>query len=206
MTNPFIDKLLCEHKRMIKVLDLLQQQISALEAGKTADMELLGFALDYMRNFPAVIHHPKEDMMYYHMYVREPRLRTDMHQLLGQHRMLHDLERRLADAAAVVMVRGASFQRRLVELGREYLRLQREHREIEEVFVFPLARRVLAQADWAYLSCPATEQHEPFFAPKEVKRFESLFLLLARPRPAAGAASAGSGGTICCPHRFLDAS
>ena len=200
MGNSFIDKLLCEHKRMIKVLDLMQRQIVALQAGRAADMELFGFALDYMRNFPAVIHHPKEDLMYYHLYVHEPRLRTDVQQLLGQHRELYELEGKLSDAATLALTQGPRFHRRLVDLGLEYLRLQHEHREIEELFTFPLARRVLAPVDWAYLDCPADEMQEPVFTTTELKRFESLFLFLTGPLLQTGtAAPVGTGGTTWRP-------
>jgi|SRR5579885_3063946 len=199
MANLFIDTLLYEHKRMHRVLDLMQQQVSAMESGRLPDMKLFGFALDYLSNLPVAIHHPKEDLMYYHMYLREPAFKPEVHHMLAQHRQIHELERRLADAGALVIGRGAIFHSRLMDLSREYLRLQKAHREIEERILFPRARWLLTSQDWAYLNSPADELQEPLFTARDVKRFESLFLYLTRELPngdrATGSCLAGAWET-----------
>ena len=181
MSTKFLDDLIREHARMGSVLDLMQQQVTAIESGGAPNMEVFGFSLDYLRNFPTSVHHPKEDLMYYHMYSRAPGFKSGMTRMLAQHRRIHELETKLAGAVAMVGERGPIFYPRFVDCTRQYLSLQLEHRDIEERVLFPLANRLLDAQDWAYLSYPVDDLQEMLVSDADLDRFDDFYFYITGP-------------------------
>ena len=59
-----MEELQRDHKRIDKVLTLLESQIEALENDGDPDLALLQDALDYVEHYPDLIHHPREDVIY----------------------------------------------------------------------------------------------------------------------------------------------
>jgi hemerythrin-like domain-containing protein len=180
MVNSILSKLRREHSEMKSVLALMHEQLQVVEQGGVPDMVMFGYSLYYMRKFPSVLHHPKEDLMFDRLQTRAPALKVDLHRLREQHRELYELENWLAEVAAQVPKQGAAVYPRLVEFGRRYLRLEREHRETEERRVFPLAEGLLKREDWDVLTGPAEDAMGPAFGARQPRRFRSLFDYIMR--------------------------
>ena len=191
MTKNILEDLVHEHVRMGSVLGLMQAQVAAIESGGSPNMEVFGFSLDYLRNFPTSVHHPKEDLMYYHMYSRAPGFKSGMSRMLAQHRQIHESEAKLAAAAVRVSERGSIFYPRFVDCARQYLALQLEHRDIEERVLFPLANRLLDAQDWAYLKYPVDDLQETLVSEADLERFDDFYFYITGPllRKAANDAS-----------------
>ncbi len=175
MAIPFIDGLHREHHEMRSILALMQDQLNVIEQGGIPDMALFGYALYYMRNFPAALHHPKEDLMFERLQKRAPFLASCLNGLREQHRVIYELENWLAEMAAQVPMQGAAAYPRVVEFGRRYLMVQREHAETEERQVFPLAEKLLKPEDWESLDDPSPEAAEALCGAGQLQRFLSLF-------------------------------
>ena len=77
---------------MRHVLQLMRGQLDLLEYNAALDFVLMGNALYYLRKFPGVVHHPKEELLFELLLAAEPVLYHDIERLREQHKMIYELE------------------------------------------------------------------------------------------------------------------
>lgn len=138
-----------EHIYMFNLLDSLAEQVGLIVNGKDADFALLLDIIDYMQNFPDRYHHPKEDLIYQRMALRDAAIAAEVAALLDEHRLMIKLGNRLADAIDDVHMMPTVLKKaRVGELCDEYESCLRRHINIEESKILPRALEVLREEDW----------------------------------------------------------
>lgn len=170
-----IDGLRREHTNMRSVLVLIGRQLDLLEAEASTDLVLLMNALYYMRKFPGAVHHPKEDAIFQRLAAVDPAWREEVEKLREQHHEIYRLEDWLMEAALDAPRPGTPARARLIEFGRHYLQLQRQHSENEERMLFPQALTVLKPRDWAEIADKFKEVDDPLFGEHGGERFHLLY-------------------------------
>jgi len=178
-TNP-INTLRREHTNMRSVLVLVRDQLALLEARHAPDFVLLANALYYMRKFPGTVHHPKEDAVFERLAELDPSCRPVVERARRQHQEIYDLEDWLIETALNAPKPGTQIRARLVEFGRHYLDLQRQHSEAEEQLLFPVAARQLLTKDWAEIKRRFKQIDDPVFGIHPGDRYELLYEHLMR--------------------------
>lgn len=175
-----LDSLRREHANMRSVLVLVDRQLDLLEAETGSDPVLLVNALYYMRKFPSLVHHPKEDAIFEHLVSIEPAWKAEVDKLRGQHREIYDLEDWLIEAALDTPRVRTPARARLVEFGRHYLDVQRQHSEAEERLLFPQALATLKPRDWDDIEKGFKAVEDPLFGEHSGERFHLLYEYLMR--------------------------
>jgi hemerythrin-like domain-containing protein len=138
-----------EHIYMFNLLDSLSEQVALIVSGGDADYNLLLDIVDYMQNFPDRYHHPKEDLIYQRMALRDDDIARDVFALLDEHRVLHKLSISLAEAINDVHDMPTVLKKeRAGELCAQYEACLRQHINIEEAKILPRALEVLREEDW----------------------------------------------------------
>ena len=156
MPKPFISQLLYEHIRMRRVLRIVERQLDLAESCATPDLKLLQNALGYLRGVPARLHHSHEDLMFDKLQAADPGLTDDLAFLRRQHAELYEWEDWLLQLVVQAKSLGHAVVPRLLFVGRNYLRVQKNHASFEEQVIFPRAARILTAADSAALERPAS--------------------------------------------------
>ncbi len=177
--NP-IDGLRREHSNMRSVLALIGRQLDLLEAETGHAPVLLMNGLYYMRKFPGAVHHPKEDAIFERLASVEPSWRGEVDRLREQHHEIYQLEDWLMETALGTPRPGDPLHTRLIEFGRHYLQLQRQHSEFEEKTLFPQALASLKPVDWAAVSTKFKAVDDPLFGEHPGERFHLLYEHLLR--------------------------
>lgn len=175
-----INELRREHANMRSVLMLIRDQLDAIRSDWRGDYVLLANALYYMRRYPSVVHHPKEDMILKKLLAADPGLKEDVSRLLRQHQDIYSLEELLLELALNSPKQGSETQHRLLNLGWQYLQLQKEHSEREEQMFFPLAEKLLTPKDWAAIARKSKELDDPVFGTHSGDRYQMLYDHLMR--------------------------
>lgn len=170
-----------EHRSIAAVLGGLQQLDRAGRAhGKVPDVALMRQMLDYLRQFPAKLHHPKEETFIFRLL----RQRTGDHnavldELERQHAMegvlidtlsaaLSSQEQGQADAPAAI---NAAVQRLSGAIW--------EHMSLEETSIFPAARRHLTNADWSTVYQAFSAHRDPLLNHSAEMPMGQLFARIA---------------------------
>ena len=142
-----------DHAGMSRVLREIDVQQSLLQTTPGAARPVLAEALHYLRAYQHSIHHPREDQLFARVRAREPRLYHNMHRLVREHRVGHQVVERLASdlsRATLIQLRGR-LGRRLAGQLQRYVQETRDHMRREEAVFYTGSERVLRAADWAAL-------------------------------------------------------
>lgn len=159
-----------EHGNLSRLLGLIEEQVTAFQAGDRMDQELLRLASEYFTGYPDRCHHPKEDLIYTRLGIRDPDSGSGLHGLGAEHRRLH----LLADAFAQAVSRPQPGKANPQEVILEFTRSYREHIRLEEEQFFPLAEQRLSRDDWESLDFAMFDQDDPLFDHAAERRFAAL--------------------------------
>ena len=180
MPSPAIDLLKREHSNMRSVLVLIGGQLDALERGEQIDYVLLANALYYMRKYPSQVHHPKEDLIFERLAAGDPSYKREVARIQEQHQQIYELEEWLVNMALLSPLPHTTERQRLIEFGRHYLQLQRDHSITEEKTLFPRAADVLTRKDWAMVAGLVKEIEDPLFGQHRGERYQTLYDYIMR--------------------------
>lgn len=151
-----------DHANQVQLLGLIETEIEKCEAvdGKP-DYELLTLALEYCTDYPGRYHHPKEDLMYRKLLLRDPAIGNRAAALTEEHATLHRLTEEFAAAVASAIEDNPC--EKLGDKANRFIQYYRHHIGIEEAEVFPRARRALTDDDWQDIDEAYEEINDPAF-------------------------------------------
>jgi hemerythrin-like domain-containing protein len=175
-----IDILLEEHQNIEKLLLVLEHELEVFDRSERADYEILQTIIQYFQDYPESCHHPKEEMIFEKMKVRDP----DAARGFGDVEAEHELEaRRLQSFARAVeaVLADQEFLRESFHLAvHEFIEHQRHHLEKEERLLFPAAVKALRSEDWAEIDARLDDRKDPLFDSEVEERFRDLRTTILR--------------------------
>ena len=172
-----IDQLGRDHRNMRLLLDIIEEEMNAYRDARVPDFDLLRMIAEYTLEYPDLVHHPMEDLVFEQLVTPDPDAKAVVGHLVEGHKELSELTRRLAGALSGVAADAVVPREWLESLAREYLLANRIHMQTEETHFFPRALAVLTEQDWAEIEKRAINAEDPVFG-KEVA--ESYLLLYER--------------------------
>jgi len=172
-----IEALNREHKSISGVLDILDSEIAYLaeyKGRRRADYRLVWSAIDYFTDFPDMVHHPKEDLVYEQLHRVDPTAARNVGDIPAAHVALAQELRALAAELKAVMEDGTRSRAALTALARSYVQHMRRHLEGEEALFFPVSERTLDARTWAELEQRMVARLDPLIGGESGERFEAL--------------------------------
>jgi hemerythrin-like domain-containing protein len=179
MTN-IIDNLIAEHRRLERLVLLLERQSMLRDAQAAANAALLVDALYYLTRFPDVNHHALEDRIIDRLLAKKALARELGSELSAQHATLalqgHELIQDLES-----MVRDENMSAELLEFRiRLYAERLRHNMAVEELAMFPIATRHLDSDDWSSIAqATPNRSADPLFQTPVHERFVQLHHVIA---------------------------
>lgn len=140
-----------EHKGIAEVLDCLDREVRRFEAGAAPDFDILGAGLDYFAGFPDECHHPKEDLIYERLRLRDQHSAKVVGDLQEAHVQLARDLHAFSEIVSAVQQEAEIPRVAIVERARDFISLQTSHMAMEEANFFPAAERALTVDDWLEL-------------------------------------------------------
>lgn len=169
-----VQDILREHRSLSQVLAVFEREIDAFEAGERFDAELWHLILDYLRDFPEQVHHPKEDLIYRRLMRRRREAAPALHDLEAEHVRLKATLGRLAELVEAVE-RDVELPRELlVGAARDFLAFHRTHMVKEEESFLPYAESHLDAEDWEAVTAEADARVDPLSDARQADRFAAL--------------------------------
>lgn len=168
-----------EHRKIGKVLGVLQHQLSQLKAGLPVDRLLFDTAMDYLAGFPDQCHHPKEDLVYRKLASRFPALADSVRDLTREHEDIGHLTRELRQAFSDSRLQTDVGDAALAERLQEFLEFYNLHMTMEEQHFFPTALQHLSQRDFEEIDFSLYEQLDSELSQESEATFASLLSAVA---------------------------
>ena len=180
MQNP-IGQLNSDHRNFSQLLKVLELQLDlALDPEVRADFALMQDVMFYMTHYPDQFHHPKEDLVFTALVVRDPSIRPLVVELREAHQTLAKNGHELLGTLRSV-IDGVLVSRETLELqGRGYLQTLRTHMNIEEGLAFRRAEQHLRDEDWIVVNREIDYMADPLFGQVVHENYHNLFESIMR--------------------------
>jgi glutamate synthase (NADPH/NADH) small chain len=152
-----------EHGKMTKLLDILEREIEAFNAGGSPDFDVVTSILDYCLNFPELCHHPKEEVVYRKLLAHDRKAAEAIGDLEEEHAVLTGMTRRFAATVRNVLADAElphDWVAQLdwdVKVAQEFVDFYRRHIEMEESRLFPAAVRSLTLTHWIEINAAVAD-------------------------------------------------
>ena len=177
MTNEveqLMNGLRADHRNMVMLLDLLEVEINSLATSGEPDYDLVRDIMLYVTEYPDVVHHPKEDIVYRHLKSLRTEIHTDLERVETDHQNLEQLGRKLRNGIEAISF-GANLSRDgLIERLYHYMDQHRDHMYWEEINLFSLADELQHYGDWSEVVLKNNEISDPLFGSRVERKYRRL--------------------------------
>ena len=163
-----------DHRNMAMLLDLLDAEIGRLAASGESDYDLVRDIMWYMTEYPDVVHHPKEDIVYRHVKSLRPEIHAELERVETDHQYIEETGLKLRNSIEAIS-NGANLDRNEVfEKCRLYKEHLLEHMYWEETELFSLADELQHFGDWSAVVLENNEISDPLFGSWVERKYSRL--------------------------------
>jgi hemerythrin-like domain-containing protein len=129
---------------------------------------------DYLEHYPDRFHHPREDVAFAQLALRDPSLAERVDRLKHEHRIIAWVGKQFT-ALLEGCIDGSLVGRADVEAcASMYLVYYRQHLNEEEREILPAAEKLLTAQDWAEVAAALPDGRDPLFGDEFLDRFREL--------------------------------
>ncbi len=172
--HPQLQKLHQDHVNLSKVLNMLEALLADVQAGEHVNLDMLSEIVDYVQSYPDQFHHRQEDVIF-SIYLGHSACRNDlMEQLMTEHTLLINKSHELGEKITQWRNDSPVPRERVVAIIADYLKMQRDHLNVEESSVFDVLDRELTPADWERVEAAMPALSDPLFGDPMRQRFENI--------------------------------
>jgi hemerythrin-like domain-containing protein len=132
-----------DHRNMTVVLNLLDDLVEQMDAGKDPDFELFDEIMRYMTVYPDAVHHPKEDIVYEQLRAERPDLSEHLDHVPDDHNDIAHLGSLLRDEVEAINAGAAVRRDKMIEDTAAYVTRLRNHMQWEEQDLFTRIDKML---------------------------------------------------------------
>jgi len=136
-----------EHKLILRMIALVEQNSAAMQAGKFRNWQFFLDAVDFIRNYADRFHHAKEeDVLFVELIANGmPEKNSPIEAMLMEHDQGRAHVRGMEEAAQKAISGEAGQIPVLAEHAKGYIELLRGHIQKEDDILYPLAERTLPE-------------------------------------------------------------
>jgi hemerythrin-like domain-containing protein len=171
----WVIEILCqEHRNIEKLLRVLERELNVFDRGERPNYEVVLAVIDYFKDYPDSCHHPKEDMIFERLKLRDADTAATVGDLEAEHQ---EEARRLRRVGQIVeaVLNDQDLMRHIVhDAVHDFIDHQRRHMAMEERLVFPAALKALRSADWAEIALKLADRHDLLSHPNVEEKFNTL--------------------------------
>ena len=173
MSN-IIQILLEEHRNIDKLLLVLEHELEVFDRSEEPDYEILQAVIQYFQDYPESCHHPKEDMVFEKLKVRDPAAANRIGDVEAEHQVETKRLRRLVEAVEEILTGREFLRQTFHDVVHDFIEHQRQHMDKEERLLFPAAVQGLRPDDWAELDARLNDRKDPLFNGVIETKFQAL--------------------------------
>ena len=163
-----------DHRNMVMLLNLLDAEIDRLAASKEPDYDLVRDIMLYVTEYPDVVHHPKEDIVYRHLKLLRPEIHAELERVETDHQYFEKYGLKLRNSVEALSIGGTLDREDLIEKFHHYIEQLREHMYWEETELFSLADELRHFGDWSEVVPKNNEITDPLFGSRVERKYGRL--------------------------------
>jgi hemerythrin-like domain-containing protein len=135
-----------EHRNIEKLLRVLERELNVFDRGERPDYEIVLAVIDYFKDYPDSCHHPKEDMIFERLKLRDAAATATIGDLEAEHQEGARRLRRVGQIVEAVLNDEDLMRCVVYDTIHDFIDHERRHMAKEERLVFPAALKALRSA------------------------------------------------------------
>jgi hemerythrin-like domain-containing protein len=172
--STIIEILLEEHRNIKKLLHVLEQELAVFDHSDQPDYEILRAITDYFQDYPEGYHHPKEDMVFEKLKMRDPAIAKSIGDVEAEHEVEAKRSRQFAEAVEDILAGREFLRKTFHDAVFGFIEHQRQHMDKEERLLFPAAIKALRPEDWVEIDARLGDRKDSSFDGVVEKKFHAL--------------------------------
>ena len=173
MSN-IIKILLEEHRNIDKLLLVLEHELEVFDRSEEPDYEILRAVIEYFQDYPEDCHHPKEDMVFEKLKMRDPAAADRIGDAQAEHEIETERLHKLVEAVEEILAGREFLRQTFHDAVYGFIRHQRQHMDKEERLLFPAAVQRLRPEDWDAIDARLADRKDPLFNGAVETKFQAL--------------------------------
>lgn len=173
--SAILDKLHKDHKNFSRLLVFLEKQLGLLENCESSDIPTMVEAIEYMKNYPDLIHHPLENIVFKYYLDNYDNVNTDILELLHEHDEMPELTNKLLEMLESILADVPQERKALCSSLNAYITVQKEHMNSEEANIYPLLNASLNEKDWDNINSELADVEDPLFGRQIANAYQKLY-------------------------------
>jgi hemerythrin-like domain-containing protein len=173
MSN-IIQILLEEHRNIDRLLLVLEHELEVFDRSEEPDYEILQAVIQYFQDYPENCHHPKEDLVFEKLKMRDPAAAERVGDAEAEHKIETERLRRLVEAVEEILAGREFLRQTFHDVVYDFIKHQRQHMDKEERLLFPAAVNGLRPDDWAEIDARLSDRKDPLFNGVIETKFQAL--------------------------------
>jgi hemerythrin-like domain-containing protein len=173
MSN-IIQILLEEHRNIDRLLLVLEHELEVFDRSEEPDYEILQAVIQYFQDYPENCHHPKEDMVFEKLKMRDPAAAERVGDAEAEHKIETERLRRLVEAVEEILAGREFLRQTFHDVVYDFIKHQRQHMDKEERLLFPAAVNGFRPDDWAEIDARLSDRKDPLFNGVIETKFQAL--------------------------------
>ena len=169
-----LDKLHNDHKNFSTLLVFLEQQLGLLEKCEAADLNTVLEAVEYMKNYPDLVHHPLENVVFQYYLDHYGSENEDVIEIMHEHAELPVLTNTLLSIVSGVLADIPQERNVLCDSLKDYIATQKEHMNTEEAKIYPLLTSSFSEQDWNNIESELKDVEDPLFGHQVAQSYQLL--------------------------------
>ena len=169
-----IEALREEHRNIEELLVVLEQELSVFSRSERPDYEIIQAVIGYFQDYPDCCHHPKEDMIFEKLKVRDPVAAQSVGNLEVEHLNEHTRLGRVADIIRKILTDHVVPRQTVEDVMRDFIEHERIHMKMEERVFFSAADSTLQPEDWAAIDARWIDWKDSMFNVAMEEKCQSL--------------------------------
>ena len=169
-----IEILIEEHRNIKTLLHVLEQELKLFDQADQPDYQIFRAVIEYFQAYPENYHHPKEDVVYKKLELRDPAIAKRIGDAEAEHEVETNRLREFAQAVEDILGGRELPRQAFHNVVHEFIEHQRQHMDKEERLLFPAAVESLRPEDWADIDARLNDQKDPLFNGAIETKFHAL--------------------------------
>lgn len=152
-----------EHRDIAQLLDVLEDELKIFNRLERPDYDVIEAIIRYFQDYPDCCHHPKEDMIFAKLKLRNPGVAKRVGDVEVDHRQETERLDRVAKIVRNVLLDREISRQTFSEVMRDFIDHQRLHMAMEERSFFPAAANALRPEDWQEIDANWSDKTQTLF-------------------------------------------
>ena len=169
-----IERLRQEHRNIEMLLTILERELGIFDRGGRPDYEVIRAVISYFELYPAVYHHPQEEVVFDKLKTRDPAAAARIGNLALEHQKGAESLRRFAHAVDNVLADREIPRENVDHVVRDFIEQERHHMMMEDRDFFPAALKALQPQDWTEIASAMGSHEDPLFSEAAEETFDEL--------------------------------